>query len=27
MFDMTEIKMRKSADEIIAKLREMLAHI
>ena len=27
MFDMTEIKMRKSADEIIAKLREMLADI
>jgi hypothetical protein len=24
MFDMTEIKMRKSADEIINKLREML---
>jgi hypothetical protein len=27
MFDMTEIKMRKSADDIIAKLREMLADI
>lgn len=27
MFDMTEIKMRKSADEIIAKLRELLADI
>jgi len=27
MFDMTEIKMRKSADDIIAKLRELLADI
>jgi len=27
MFDMTEIKMRQSADVIIAKLRELLADI
>ena len=27
MFDMTEIKMRKSADEVIMKLRELLRHI